>query len=224
VYLHPSKNKLCAVIPFFNEESHIQQTVEKVSEYVDFIIAVDDGSTDSSSDLISQIEKVKIFRHEKNLGKGVALKTGFKMAIENGCDFVFTIDADMQHDPEFIPSFIKKMTDEKLDIVIGNRLGNLSSMPVHRRASNFLTSYLLSKKTKYNILDSQSGYRLFNCSKLNKLLPKFTGFEAESEILVKAARNNLKIGFVDIPTIYNDNQSKMKSLEAIIGFIKVLFI
>ena len=198
--------------------------MELAAEHVDTIFAVDDGSDDKSADIIRDLPKVKIIAHGKNLGKGAAIRTGFAAAIEEKCDLLFTLDADMQHDPRLMPDFVKKLAETDSDVIIGNRLGDLSGMPLQRRASNFLTSRLLSLKTGTKILDSQSGYRLFKCAHLGKLLPEFDGFEAESEIIVKAARNNLRIDFVNIPTIYNDNESKMKSASAIIGFIKVLFI
>ena len=218
------KNKICALIPFYNEEKFIEETVRKTAKFVDLIIAVNDGSTDKSAGLIKNQEKVIVIAHEKNLGKGAAIKSGFEEALKQNCDFLITLDADMQHEPDYIPKFIEKANGENADLVVGNRRWNVSGMPPHRRLSNFLTSKLLTIKTGTKILDSQSGYRLFRCEKLSSLFPKFTGFEAESEILIKAARNNLKISFVNIPTIYNDNKSKMKSVQAIIGFIKVLFI
>ncbi len=219
-----TKSKICALIPFYNEEKFIEETVRKTANFVDLIVAVNDGSTDKSVELIKNQEKIIVVNHEKNLGKGAAIKTGFEKALKLNCDLLITLDADMQHNPDYIPQFIEKAKEENADLVIGNRRWNVSGMPPHRRLSNFLTSKLLTIKTGAKILDSQSGYRLFRCGKLPLLFPKFTGFEAESEILVKAARNNLKISFVNIPTIYNDNKSKMKSVQAIIGFIKVLFI
>ncbi len=218
------KNKVCALIPFFNEEKYLRETVLAVLKYVDFILAVNDGSTDNSAMLIRDLPNVEIISHKENQGKGAALRTGFRKALERGCALLFTLDADMQHDPARIPVFLEKINETGADIVIGNRLRELKGMPLQRRASNFLTSKLLSWKTGTDIKDSQSGYRLLKCDKLETLLPDFAGFEAESEILVKAARNKLKTAYVDIPTIYNDNESKMKSLSAIIGFIKVLFI
>lgn len=219
-----TKDKICALVPFFNEEKYIRETVKKIAEHVDLIIAIDDGSTDKSAQNISDLPKVKIFAHEKNYGKGAAIKTGFKKALECNCELLFTIDADLQHKPELMPDFLEKLRATNADIIIGNRLNDLREMPIQRRASNLITSKLLSLKTGYEISDSQSGYRLFKTENLEKLFPRFSGFEAESEIIVKAARNNLKIEFVNIPTIYNDSESKMKSLSAIIGFIKVLFI
>jgi hypothetical protein len=80
----------------------------------------------------------------------------------------------------------------------------------------------LTKKTGQKINDSQCGFRAFRSEVLIKIKTNYTGYEAESEILIKAARNGFKIGFIDIPTIYGTEKSKMKPGEAIIGFLKVL--
>jgi glycosyltransferase involved in cell wall biosynthesis len=215
------KNNICAVIPFYNEEKTINEIIEKVSYYVDFIVCIDDGSTDDSSNKINKNEKVIILKNDMNRGKGFSLKRGFQKSIEYKSELTITLDADLQHPPELIPEFIKKL---KLnDIVIGNRLNDLSRMPVQRILSNTITSGLLSIKTKRKIYDSQCGYRGFRTEILNSILPDYNGFEAESEMIVKAANQNLKIDFINIPTVYGSEKSKMRPLQAIKGFIKVLF-
>lgn len=214
-------SNVCAVIPFLNERNTIDIVVEKVLKYIDKVIAVDDGSTDGSADTLKNIENVIVVKHSVNKGKGAALNTGFTESVKQGSTLTLTIDADLQHDTELIPEFIDAA--ENHDIVIGNRLSNLKSMPLHRRLSNKLTSKMLSMKTGTEIKDSQSGYRIYRTSILDSILPKSTGFEAESEILVNAARRGYKIGFVDIPTIYNNNESKMRSWDTIKGFVKVMF-
>ncbi len=217
----PGKNKICAVIPFFNEESTLKNVVENTLSFVDFVIAVNDGSTDNSAATVENFENVLLINHSANYGKGKALKSGFMKSIELESSVTVTIDADGQHKPEFIPDFLKQT--ETCDIVIGNRLHNMKDMPLHRRASNVITSKLLSLKTGIKILDSQSGFRAYRTKILNKLIPVNNGFEAESEILIKAARNNLKIGYVNIPAIYGNDDSKMRAVQAITGFIKTMF-
>ncbi len=216
------ENKVCAIIPVYNEEKYIYQVVKETLQFVNTVIVVDDGCTDNSIEKIQNLANVKIISHKYNFGKGKALRTGFENAIQSEFELILTLDGDLQHQPNEILKFVQKISD--YDIVIGNRLHTLKTMPIHRRMSNFLTSFLLSKKIGTKILDSQSGFRIFRKSILQNILPTFSGFEAESEMLVKAGRQKALIGFVDIPTIYNDNQSKMKSIRAIIGFIRVLFI
>lgn len=214
------KVKVCAVIPFYNEKNFLFDVVSETLNFVDFIIAVNDGSSDGSEKTIVNLNRVQVISLNRNYGKGYALQVGFNECIKNNFDIVFTLDADKQHDPAFIPDFISQINT--FDIVIGNRLTDTSDMPMQRIISNKITSFLLSVKTGQNIFDSQCGYRAYNINVL-KLIKTFSvGYEAESEILISAAKKDFKIGFVKIPTIYGNEKSKMNSFSAILGFIKVL--
>ena len=214
------KNKICAVIPFFNEKKTIREIINRTLPFVDFIIAVNDGSTDNTCDEITQSEKVILLSYTPNRGKGYALKTGLLESIKRDAYITITLDADLQHIPEKIPELILGL--DNYDVVIGSRMDNLKKMPLHRIMSNKLTSLLLSIKTKQKLIDTQSGFRAYRTKILNDIITSYTGFEAESEMLVKAAEKDYKIKFVPVPTIYADETSKMRSIQAIIGFIKVL--
>ncbi len=216
------KIKVAAVIPFFNEENFILDVVTRTLNYVDLVIAVNDGSTDNSEALLQNFENLILVSNEKNFGKGFALQKGFEKALSLKAEIIITLDADDQHKPEMIPDFIEGIKD--CDLLIGNRLHDISTMPLHRRFSNKITSFLLSRKLGIEIKDSQCGFRAYRLEVLEKVRTIFCGFEAESEMIVKAARNNFKIKFIDIPTIYGNQKSKMKSFQAIKGFIKVLMI
>jgi len=213
-------NKVCAVIPFFNEKKTLRKVVEKTSLFVNEVIAVNDGSTDGSAAELNDLENVYILNFKNNIGKGFALRCGFEECSKRNCRYIVTLDADLQHDPEFIPLLLKKT--EFFDIVIGNRLNDVKLMPYSRRLSNRLTSFMLSKKTGAKIMDSQSGFRVYKAIVPASVNTDMNGFEAESEILVKALRKKFSLGFVDIPTIYGDEKSKMRTCPAIKGFIKVM--
>ena len=214
------KNNVCAVIPFYNECDTIRKIILQTLNYVDFVIAVNDGSVDGSLSEVPNSKNVFLVSHEKNMGKGFALKKGFEKSLSLNTVFTITLDADFQHPPEFIPKLISGL--KNYDIVVGNRLGNTGSMPLQRIASNKITSFLLSRKTKTKLLDTQCGFRAFKTEILKNILPAYNGYEAESEILINAAKNDYKIGFEDIPAIYGNEKSKMKSIKTIYGFIKVL--
>ncbi len=215
------KGKTAAVIPFYNEASTLGKLIKEVLRYVDFVIAVNDGSDDNWQSEVEESERLIIITHSENRGKGAALRSGFLKVLETDAEKIVTLDADYQHDPKFIPSLLEKL--DECEIVIGNRLKNISSMPFARKLSNFLTSRLLSFKTGVRIEDSQCGFRAFRRKCIQPLLPKENGFEAESMMIVNAARNNFSICFVDVPTIYGNDNSKMRNLQAIVGFIKGLF-
>ena len=127
----------------------------------------------------------------------------------------------MQHNPESIPALLSGL--DNFDLVLGNRLKDLSEMPFQRIMSNKLASFLLSKKTGIKIIDSQCGFRALSVKVLKKVHTRSNGYEAESEIIILAARAGFNIGFVEVPTIYRNEKSKMNPIKAIFGFIKVLF-
>jgi len=214
-------NKCCAVIPFYNEKKYLKSVVNKTLKYVDKVFAVDDGSNDNSSADLSGFESVEIISLRKNYGKGIALQTGFDEAIKQNYSFIVTLDGDNQHDPDFIPLLIEGL--EKYQIVIGNRLKDVKQMPFLRILSNKITSYLLSLRTGYRILDSQCGFRAYRNEVIKNIRTTFSGYEAESEIILLAAEESFNIGFVEISTLYADEKSKMNPLGAIKGFLKVYF-
>ncbi|MBK8946523.1 MAG: glycosyltransferase family 2 protein [Ignavibacteriae bacterium] len=215
-----NKNKICAVIPFYNEKSTLDKIISETLNFVDLLILVNDGSTDNWQTEIPTNEKLILISHENNLGKGAALKNGFTKSIELKTLFTITLDADLQHDPKQIPNFLNHI--ENYDCLIGKRETRNTQMPIHRRLSNYLTSKLLSIKTGTKILDSQSGFRAFKTNILENILPEYMGFEAESEMIVKLCKQNYKLGFISIPTIYGNDNSKMKAIPTILGFTKVL--
>jgi len=217
-----NSNKLIAVVPYFNEENTIEKLITYTLNYVDQIIAVNDGSTDDSYNRIKYLNNIVHCSLKKNSGKGAAIRTGLLKSIELNSDLTIIIDADMQHPPSYIPNLLANI--ENFDIIIGSRKRDFKIMPVQRIASNFLTSFFLSLKTGQKIIDSQSGFRVYKTKILKDIIPAFNGFEAESEMIVRAAKKKYRIGSVDIPTIYGNDNSKMKSFQAIIGFIKVLLL
>jgi len=133
---------------------------------------------------------------------------------------LITLDGDLQHPPEYIPSFL--LAIENADIVIGKRKKSGSDMPLHRRLSNSVTSFLINLKTGYKLRDSQSGFRAYRLEKIISILPISDGYEAETEILIKASGRGLTIREVEIPTIYTGLPSKMSYPRAIFGFLRIL--
>ena len=194
------KIKVCAVIPFYNEINFLANVISETLKFVDIVIAVNDGSTDGSENIVTNLERVQLISLNRNFGKGYALQKGFDETIKEDYDFIITLDADKQHDPAFIPQFISTLNS--FDIVIGNRLNDTKQMPFQRILSNKITSFLLSLKTGQNIIDSQCGYRAYKSKVLRKVRSFALGYEAESEMIIYSARGGYKIGFVNIPTIY----------------------
>jgi glycosyltransferase involved in cell wall biosynthesis len=214
------KSKVAAVIPFYNEKDFIYDVVLQTLYFVDRVFAVDDGSNDGSKKLIENINGVEIISLNSNHGKGYALQMGFNECLKYGYDFIVTLDGDNQHKPDLIPIFLEQI--KHFNLVIGNRLSDTAKMPLQRIFSNRITSFFLSIKTGQKIIDSQCGYRIYKREVLQKIKTFSSGYEAESEMIIYSARAGFKIGFVNIPTIYGNEKSKMNPLQAIIGFIRIL--
>ncbi len=213
--------KIAAVIPALNEGHNIRNVVRGVLPFLPTAIVVDDGSTDNTSQAAVEAGAI-VLRHESNMGKGAALKTGFQYLVEHGYDGAITIDADGQHDPAEIPLFVDA-AERGYDMVIGNRMSNVSTMPFIRRFANHTSSFLISLFSGQMIRDSQNGFRYYKLSSVMVLPLKATKYDLETEVIFKAARAGQRIGWVPTRTIYrNEARSKFNSVTDTLRFIGAL--
>ena len=117
-----------ACIPAFNEEKPIVDVIKKSLKYVDQVVVCDDGSSDLTSENAKSAGAV-VIKHEKNMGKGHAMKTLFKYAKDVDADVVITIDGDGQFLPEQIKNLLKPILENSFDVVIGNQCSDDKEMP-----------------------------------------------------------------------------------------------
>jgi len=190
---------IVALVPAWNEAARIGPIVEATRAYLP-VLVVDDGSRDDTA-AVAEAAGATVVRHPHNRGKGVALMTGFAWALEQGCEAVLTLDADGQHDPAEIPKFLAAWEAGAGDLIIGRR--NFSQMPFPRLFTNPFGSWLLSLALGTRIYDNQSGYRLYSRRFLETLSLTTTGFELEVEVITQAVCNGVRIGWIDIRTIYD---------------------
>jgi glycosyltransferase involved in cell wall biosynthesis len=211
--------KVICVSPAYNEEKTVAKVVQAALKYSEGVIVVDDGSTDSTYEEAKKAGAT-VIRHYRNLGKGAALKTGFKAALKMGADIVIVLDADLQHNPEEIPKLLKTMERENADIVVGSRfLGIIKGMPRMRILSNKLTTIILRLYFKLPITDSQSGFRAYKRQILEQVEFSAPRFSAETEILIDARRKGFRISETKIQTIYGEEKSKIRNFEDTIRWI-----
>jgi hypothetical protein len=138
-----------------------------------------------------------------------------------GFDFVITLDADGQHNPNEITDFIDSYFTEKKDLIIGYR--DFSKMPFVRRLANTIGGWLFTWAIQIPIKDNQSGYRLISKDLITKILDsKELGFEYEVEMIVRCIKSGLKIDWVPIQTIYADETSHIRPFHHFINFIRVV--
>lgn len=190
------------VIPVFNEEPTVGNVIEMVKAAIERmnlpyeILVIDDCSTDNSLE-ISKSKKVKVYQLERHMGKGYALRLGFK---EAKGEIIVTLDSDGSHKPEELPMMLEPILRDEADLVVGSRFlsrENIFSNKLNRigvQLFNLLIRILTGKATT----DSQSGYRAFKSTVLEKIQLKSKGYEIESEMLVKALKSGFKSKEVSI--------------------------
>lgn len=209
------KSRYGAVIPCFNVGAACVRVLRETAGRVPVCIAVDDGSTDSTAEVLDslQIENLTVLHHKKNLGKGAALITGFRHILAEFIDIdaVLTLDGDGQHDPSLIPLFIEEFERSKPELAYGNRFANRQGMPWHRAILNELSNWFISRICRQKILDSQCGFRLYSRELIQDQIQNWntSHYELETEILIKAARQNKKIASVPITMIYSPESTKL---------------
>lgn len=196
--------KLSIIMPVYNEKATIKEIVSTVLEtpYRIELIVVDDCSTDGTLEELETLESpnIKVIKHEKNMGKGGALHTGFKVATG---DIILIQDADLEYDPAEYPTLLGPILAGKADVVYGSRFAGYGAHRVlyfwHSVGNRFLT--LLSNIfTDLNLTDMETCYKVFTKEALSGIRLKEKRFGFEPEITAKIAKKKLRI--YEVPISY----------------------
>lgn len=214
-----------AIIPCYNESSTIGSVVLKVKNHVDKVLVIDDGSADDTAK-IAKAAGARVILHKKNYGKSTAIKNGFKYALDNGFDYVVTIDGDGQHNPDEIPSVLKNLMNNGHDIIVGFRSGNDTEMPGWRKIGKNVLDYTTSFGNGGYVTDSQNGFRAFNKKAVKALTPELNGkaFSVESEQLIKAHKLGLNVSKENVTCKYKDLKKTSTKNPASHGFSVLSYI
>ncbi len=218
-----SNLKGCVIMPAFCEERRIKRVVLEVKKYIKDVVVVDDGSADATSEE-AKAAGALVIKHPTNLGKGMALATGFKFALEKQYAFVITMDADGQHSPEDLYKFIETYRNTQADVIIGNRMDNPDGMPFVRRLTNKFMSWYLSRLIGQFMPDTQNGYRLYSAKVLPTILQaRSSRFATESEVLFLLSDRKIKITSLPVKVIYGDEKSKINPFRDTLRFIQMIY-
>jgi glycosyltransferase involved in cell wall biosynthesis len=190
-------------MPAYNEERSIAKMVLSCKKYVNQVIVVDDGCSDTTAE-IAQALGARVIRHRKNCGYGAALRTCFETARALGADKMVIIDSDGQHDPAEIP-FLLKPLDCGMDLVIGSRFcnGNGKNIPAYRKLGMKVLDVATTAAGGSKVTDSQSGFRAYGKKAIDTIRIEANGMSAGSEVLLQASDNNLKVEEIAIHCNYN---------------------
>ena len=191
------RGNVAVVIPALNEALRIAEVVAGALQHCDLVIVVDDGSDDGTAAIVAATPAL-LLRHPRRLGKGAALRSGFAEALRRGMDAVVTMDGDGQHDARDIPRLVAAANAHPGNIVNGARLRKRSTQPWYRRLGNDFGDWGIAWGCGFQLVDSQSGQRLYPAQVLALRDVPGEGFVFEAQILISAARE-LGFGVVSVP-------------------------
>ncbi|MBI4436975.1 MAG: glycosyltransferase family 2 protein [Candidatus Omnitrophica bacterium] len=214
--------KIAALVPALNEEKTLGSLIPEIQRWLPHVIVVDDGSTDQTAE-VSKKNGAHVIVHPKNLGKGMALRSGFQYLLEKDFEGCVILDGDGQHSPQDLPSFITAVQDPKVGVVVGNRMGETATMPFVRRLTNRFMSFALSRLLQEEIPDTQCGFKFVRSDLLRVLELKASKYEIESEVLIEAKRRGFRIVSVPVHTIYGDQKSSIHPLRDTYLFLRLLY-
>ena len=207
------KSDIWIVMPAYNEARYLKRVLKKTQKYHSQIIMIDDGSNDQTSQLGSKLAPY-FLAHKVNLGKGAAIKTGCEFAFNKlKAKAVILMDADDQHDPTELKQFIQKLLSGS-QIVFGVREINQNMLMIRRMANNGL-SFLVALLFGRYIPDIPSGFRALTHDIWLQLNCQATGYEIETEMAVRVARESIDFDTVCITTTYHDMNKGMTFLDAL---------
>lgn len=222
--------KCCVLIPTYNNAQKLDEVIRSVKEYTtlheggtsnSLLLVVNDGSTDTTADILAAHPDIMQLSYQPNAGKGIAMRRGFQYAIEQGFDYAITLDSDGQHYAKDLPTFVDALAEEPNAIVIGSRNMGQENVPTKSSFGNKFSSFWLWVETGVKLADTQSGYRLYPIRAI-KDFSFITGrYEFEVEILVRAAWEDIKLMCVPIDVYYPPAEERITHFRPFRDFFRI---
>jgi glycosyltransferase involved in cell wall biosynthesis len=197
-----NSTSFCVIVPTYNNHKTLKKVLDSILDFTSNIIIVNDGSTDTTSEILKQYSEITQIHHPENLGKGRALRNGFRKAIEMHFEYAITIDSDGQHFASDIPNFIDEIQKEPNSLLIGSRNMTTENVPKKSSFGNKFSNFWFKFETGIVLEDTQSGFRLYPLN----LIPKqfYTNkFEFEIEVIVRSAWKGIVVKNIPIQILYD---------------------
>ena len=220
--------KVVIVIPAYNVASVLEKTIAALPHgSYDEIIVVDDGSKDGTAQVAQKLG-LHVVIHPQNRGYGGAQKTGYKEALQRSASLVVMVHGDNQYDPTLVPDFVKKILEEKCDLVTGTRmvLGDVlkHGMPLWKFIPNRFLTWLENTAFNSNISDYHNGFRAYSAKFLEEIPLDLLSekFDFDTDIIIQGAIRKYKIGEVPHQTRYLKENSQMPFSKAVVYGLSIL--
>jgi len=215
------QKKVCVVVPTYNNAQTLRDVLTKVEAYTRQVIVVNDGSTDSTLEVLKKFNNVDVVSYPKNKGKGFAIRTGFQRAVELGYDYAITIDSDGQHYADDLPKFLDKLTNHPNAIIIGARNMDQQSVPGKSSFGNKFSNFWFWVETGIRSNDTQSGYRLYPVKALSRSKFFTRKYEFEIEVLVRAAWSGIEVLEIPVKVFYPEKEKRISHFRPFKDFSRI---
>ena len=215
------KYKVAVLIPTFNNERTLRNVIRSVQEYSQDIIVVNDGSTDSTAELLQQFDQINLVSYTPNKGKGFALRKGFQHAIAMGYDYVISIDSDGQHFAEDLPKFLYALQDHPAAIIMGVRNMQQAGIPGKSSFGHQFSNFWFWVETGIKMNDTQSGYRLYPIKLLSGTNFITRKFEFEIEVMVRSVWKGVDMAEVPVRVFYAPKEDRVSHFRPFQDFTRI---
>ena len=208
--INSNPEDIVIVIPAYNEEETIEKVLSDCKQYAQHIVVVDDGSTDRTSEILSEFSNIHVLSNKTNQGLGMTMKRGIEYATTLDIKVIITFDADGQYRSTEIPKIAYMVLTKEADLVLGSRFaGSIEKMSVGKKLGNRLMSFALSVLLGLRITDGQTGFR--GISKDLALSYQLRGeYTYTQEMIIQARFQRKKI--VEIPIFFDKRISGQSRL------------
>lgn len=227
--------KISVVIPVYNEVDNVTELTNRLNTVLNrleqdfeliYVVQGKDGTYEKLTELKKQVPQIRLKHFSNPLGVGHAYKVGFNM-VSDDATYVLTMDGDLNHQPEELPSFISKMKETNYDIIVGSRKikgGSMINMPWYKNLISGFTNVMLPVLFNMKIKDLTSGYRLFKKKVILSIKNyiKSKNFEFYPEVLLLSKKEGFNM--VEIPITFKYRiygESKLNFLTSGIGYVRL---
>lgn len=213
-------SRYCVIIPTYNNSGTIADVVERTLKVCPDVIVVNDGCTDNTTAVLCG-QDVTVLSHERNLGKGEALKTGLRYAGSKGYTHAITLDADGQHFPEDIPALLEVSAEYPDRLIVGCRNLTSENMPRQNTFANRFSNFWFRLQTAQKLDDTQSGFRIYPLDSLYGMGLVTSRYEAELELLVFAAWHGVTVQGVPVRVWYAPKGERVSHFRPFWDFFRI---
>ncbi len=214
-------HQVCVVVPTYNNQKTLTEVLDGILQYTSSVVVVNDGSTDDTAKILDRYsDRIHIVSYMPNHGKGYALKKGFNIAEGLGYKNAITIDSDGQHLPAEIVCFVDCALKFPGTLLMGQRVA-AGNMPGKNSFANKFSNFWFAVQTGNRLKDTQNGFRLYPLATMKGLRPLTTRYEAELEMLVRAAWKGIRIVPVAIHVYYPSGNERVTHFRPTMDFLRI---